>query len=118
MDTIHRAVPWSMQFVSRARAPALRARASMATHVCGLCAHAGPTPPLRCSRLALAPLLLLTRIPCATSYLLLKHLDAKLATCVRGQMKHLKHASETLSKTFENYCKHTQNPDKTLTTYV
>jgi hypothetical protein len=44
--------------------------------------------------------------------LLLKHLDATLATYKRRQMKHLKHASETLDKknhqkTLENRCKHT-----------
>jgi hypothetical protein len=36
-------------------------------------------------------------------------------------MKHLKYASKTLAKThktLEDYCKHTQYPDKTLAAYV
>jgi hypothetical protein len=33
-------------------------------------------------------------------------------------MKHLKHAYETLAKTSENHCKHTQHPDKTIAAYV
>jgi hypothetical protein len=33
-------------------------------------------------------------------------------------LKHLKHASKTFAKTLENYCKHTQHPDETLSTYV
>jgi hypothetical protein len=28
------------------------------------------------------------------------------------------YASQTLAKTLENHCKHTQYPDKTLVTYV
>jgi hypothetical protein len=57
-----------------------------------------------------------------TPNLLLKHPDATATTYVWRQMKHLKHASETLEKkhtwkTLENNCKHTQHPHKTLTTY-
>ena len=33
-------------------------------------------------------------------------------------IKHLKHASETLTKTIENHCKHKQRLDKILATYV
>ena len=39
---------------------------------------------------------------CATSDLLLKHLDAIVATYKRRQIKHLKQASETLAKTSKN----------------
>jgi hypothetical protein len=38
---------------------------------------------------------------CATSDLLLKHLDITVVTYKRRQMKHLKHVSETLAKTLE-----------------
>jgi CII-binding regulator of phage lambda lysogenization HflD len=51
----------------------------------------------------------------------LKHPYATLVIYNKRQMKHLKHASETLGnhlKTLENQCKHTQHPDKTLATYV
>jgi hypothetical protein len=41
----------------------------------------------------------------ATPDLLLKHLDTTLATYVSSQMKHLKHASETLAKTPQNHYK-------------
>jgi hypothetical protein len=45
----------------------------------------------------------------ATPDLLLKHPDATLATYILRQMKHMKHASETLAKTaektLENHCK-------------
>jgi hypothetical protein len=56
------------------------------------------------------------RIPYATPDLLLKHLD----TCniQNRQMKHLKHTSETLTKTLQTIAKDTQHPDKTLATYV
>jgi hypothetical protein len=37
-----------------------------------------------------------------TPDLLLQHPDATLATFVRRQMKHLKHASETLTKHIKN----------------
>jgi hypothetical protein len=37
---------------------------------------------------------------------------------IKKQMKHLKHAYETLAKTTENHCKHTQRQNKTLATYV
>jgi hypothetical protein len=47
----------------------------------------------------------------ATADLLLKHLDATLATYKRRQMKHLQKKLETISK-------HTQHPNKTLATYV
>jgi hypothetical protein len=40
----------------------------------------------------------------ATLDLLLKHPDATLATYVCRQMKHLKHVSETLEKSFESIC--------------
>jgi hypothetical protein len=43
--------------------------------------------------------------PCATLDLLLKHLDATVATYKRKQMKHLKQASETLAKTSEKHLK-------------
>jgi hypothetical protein len=33
-------------------------------------------------------------------------------------MKHLKHAYEALAKILENHCKHTQYPDRILTTYM
>jgi hypothetical protein len=33
-------------------------------------------------------------------------------------MKHLKHASETLTKTLANNCKYIQHPDKTLAIHV
>jgi hypothetical protein len=39
---------------------------------------------------------------CATPDLLLKHLDATLETYNRRQIKHLKHASETLKKHLKN----------------
>jgi uncharacterized protein YukE len=56
------------------------------------------------------------RIPYATPDLLLKHPD----TCniQNRQMKHLKHTSETLTKTLQTIAKDTQHPDKTLATYV
>jgi hypothetical protein len=54
----------------------------------------------------------------ATPDLLLKHPDATLATYVWGQMKYLKHASETLTKTLENHVKHIQHSDKTFAIYV
>jgi hypothetical protein len=41
----------------------------------------------------------------ATPDLLLKHLDATLATYVSRQMKHSKYSSETLAKTPQNHCK-------------
>jgi hypothetical protein len=44
-------------------------------------------------------------IPCATSYLLLKHPDATLAIYRRRQIKHLKHAPETLAKISEKHMK-------------
>jgi hypothetical protein len=44
-------------------------------------------------------------MPYATTDLLLKHPYATVATYKRRQMKHLKHASETLTKT----------PEKTIT---
>jgi hypothetical protein len=52
------------------------------------------------------PPFLPTRIPCATTNLLLKHSDATLTT--------YKKKDETLEKHY----KHAQHPDKTLTTYV
>jgi hypothetical protein len=45
----------------------------------------------------------------------LNHPDAKLATYVRRQMKHMKHASETLAATPDLLLKH---PDEILATYV
>jgi hypothetical protein len=45
----------------------------------------------------------------ATPDLLLKYLNATLATYVRGQMKHLKDVSEILAKTPENHCKNILN---------
>jgi hypothetical protein len=39
---------------------------------------------------------------CASTNLLLKHLDKTFATYVYRQMKHLKHTSKTLAKTPEN----------------
>jgi uncharacterized short protein YbdD (DUF466 family) len=48
----------------------------------------------------------------------LKHPDTTVATYKKGQMKHLKQASETLvkmpQKHFEKHCKHMQHPDETL----
>jgi hypothetical protein len=41
----------------------------------------------------------------ATLVLVLKHLDATIVTYVEKQMKHLKHAYETLAKTLEKYLK-------------
>jgi hypothetical protein len=47
--------------------------------------------------------------------LFLKHSDATLAIYKKKrQMKHLIHASETLAKTLENHCKHTQHLEKHL----
>jgi hypothetical protein len=54
-------------------------------------------------------------IPCATPNLLLKYPDATVPTYKIRQMKHLKQASKTLAKTPENYCKHMQHLNKTLT---
>jgi hypothetical protein len=54
-------------------------------------------------------------IPYATPDLLLKYPHTTLATYKKGQIKHLKHAYETLAKTIENHCKHL---DKTFATYV
>ena len=48
-------------------------------------------------------------IPCATSDLLLKHLDTTVATYKRRQMKHLKQVSETFTKTPGKYEKHLRN---------
>ena len=54
-----------------------------------------------------------------TPDLVLKHPDATLVTY---ECSKTKHASETLEKTPEKYLKtivkHTQHPDKTLTTYI
>jgi hypothetical protein len=47
--------------------------------------------------------------------LLLKHPDATLSTYVWRQIKHMKHASETLALTPDLLLKH---PDETLATYV
>jgi hypothetical protein len=57
-----------------------------------------------------------TRITCATPDLLLKHPDVTVAIYKRRQMKHLKHALETLVKTPEKYLKTIANqyPDETL----
>jgi hypothetical protein len=57
-------------------------------------------------------------ITCTTPDLLLKYLDATLATYKKKRMKHLKDASETLAKTLEKHYKHTQHTNKTLTIYV
>jgi hypothetical protein len=65
--------------------------------------------------------MLSTRIPCAIPNLLLKYPDTTLAIYKRRQMKHLKHAPETLEKqlkTLENHCKHMQHSDKTIAIYV
>jgi hypothetical protein len=47
--------------------------------------------------------------------LLLKHPDVTLLTYVWRQIKHMKHASETLAPTPDLLLKH---PDETLATYV
>jgi hypothetical protein len=47
--------------------------------------------------------------------ILLKHLDATLATYVRKQMKHMKYASETLAATPDLFLKH---PNEILATYI
>jgi hypothetical protein len=57
-------------------------------------------------------------IPCATSDLLLKHPDTTLATYKKRQMKHLKHASETLAKQLKTTANIHKHPNKTLATYV
>jgi predicted RNase H-like nuclease len=41
----------------------------------------------------------------ATPDLLSKHPNVTFTTYVSRQMKHLKHASETLAKTLQNHCK-------------
>jgi hypothetical protein len=53
----------------------------------------------------MSPLTSLTRIPCATSDLLLIHLDVTIATYKRRQVKHLKQASKILVKTLEKHLK-------------
>jgi hypothetical protein len=58
-----------------------------------------------------------THIPCATPDLLLKHLDATIATTKEDIWntwnKHLKHLRKRL-KTFKNHYKHMQHLDETL----
>jgi hypothetical protein len=50
-----------------------------------------------------------------TPVLLLKHLDATLATYVSRQIKHMKHASETLAATPDLLLKYL---NETLATYL
>jgi hypothetical protein len=58
----------------------------------------------------------------ATPDLLLKHPNITVATYVCGQLKHLKHASETLEKTPKKQLKTIapihKHPNKTHATYV
>ena len=68
-------------------------------------AHVAMSPARACvsrANVRASALPLPTHIPCATPDLLLKHTDAIFATYKRRQMKHLKHASETLTKTPKN----------------
>jgi hypothetical protein len=54
---------------------------------------------------------------CATSDLLLQHLDETLASYGQKQLKHMQYTYETLAKhlkTLESHCKHMQHPDKHL----
>jgi hypothetical protein len=59
---------------------------------------------------------------CATHDLLLKHQDATFTTYIRRQIKHLNYASETFvkrqKKNLKTIANNTQNPDKTLATYL
>jgi hypothetical protein len=64
----------------------------------------GPAPPNRAQGPS-RPHPLSTRISCATPDLLLKHPNATVATYKRRQMKQLKHASETFTKTTEKHLK-------------